>query len=106
MLVKLSNILAQLLVCHTVIPNHMFVQREGSLRKLEERGTARDSGFNFTVAINCEAVCFDFDSVAIFVQLKASKNLGSFYFHLGYRLICMDCLMLRYHHTWPCIMNY
>jgi len=63
MLVKLSNILAQLLVCHTAIPNHMFVQREGSLRKLEERGTARASGSNFIVVINCEAVCFDFDSL-------------------------------------------
>ena len=63
MLVKLSNILAQLLVCHTAIPNHMCVQREGSLRKLEERGTARASGFNFIVVINFEAVCFDFDSL-------------------------------------------
>ena len=56
MLVKLSNILAQLLVCHTAIPNHMCEPREGSLRKLEERGTARASGFNFVLVRDCDSV--------------------------------------------------
>ena len=45
MLVKLWSTLDLLLVCHTATQNPMYVLKEGNLRGLEERGTARASEF-------------------------------------------------------------
>lgn len=42
---KLSNTLALLLVCHTAALNLMSAPRVGSLKRLEEEGTAGDLGF-------------------------------------------------------------
>lgn len=49
MLVKQSNISGLLLVFHTATPSHTFDPRAGSLRGLEEGGTAGDSGFKMII---------------------------------------------------------
>ena len=51
--VKQLNTLVQLLVCLTATPSHMCAQREGSMRRLEEK--ARDLGFKMALVFDCEA---------------------------------------------------
>ena len=55
MLVKQLNTLVQLLVCLIATPSHMCAPREGSMKGLEEEGTARDLGFKMTLVFDCEA---------------------------------------------------
>ena len=45
--VKLWSTLVLLLVCHTATQNPMYVLKEGNLRGLEEKGTARASEFEW-----------------------------------------------------------
>ena len=94
MLVKLLSTLAQLQVCHTAIPNHLCAPREGSLRKLEERGTAGASGFNFVLVRVRQFVLIVCSNVFATLGIQGSF---SWYFNFGYLFIHLDCLMLSNH---------
>ena len=53
--VKQLNTLVQLLVCLIAIPSHMCAPREGSMKGLEEEGTAMDLRFKIALVFECEA---------------------------------------------------